>query len=328
MSQKETKEIINNLYERSKKLFEHLNQPSLFEEPLKDSIIIANLGKDLDKEANIIKSLDTLDKADLLDYSMKPNGNLDTSKLKDSISNTYLESSENGSTDQKGGYITSGGVIRIGITKYKALVLKYGKIIFLNNGYMNESLVMNNDILNLETKIPIFKPINSKDIMYDTFNNYHQLGSDKDDNNYLVNINQTNTHKINLDESNFSSFVDSKIYIFLHKKVKTKNTNAPKKEKDISSAQSTQIIENKDTIIGYSSLEMSKIFLGDDFKFKGKINLLEKKKSDNKKSENNAKKKKVRVKIKKLKTKKKKKKKKNLMKKEKELSEILKLPLI
>ena len=139
MSQKETKEIINNLYERSKKLFEHLNQPSLFEEPLKDSIIIANLGKDLDKEANIIKSLDTLDKADLLDYSMKPNGNLDTSKLKDSISNTYLESSENGSTDQKGGYITSGGVIRIGITKYKALVLKYGKIIFLNNGYMNES---------------------------------------------------------------------------------------------------------------------------------------------------------------------------------------------
>ena len=96
MSQKETKEIINNLYERSKKLFEHLNQPSLFEEPLKDSIIIANLGKDLDKEANIIKSLDTLDKADLLDYSMKPNGNLDNSKLKDSISNTYLESSENG----------------------------------------------------------------------------------------------------------------------------------------------------------------------------------------------------------------------------------------
>ena len=231
MSQKETKEIINNLYERSKKLFEHLNQPSLFEEPLKDSIIIANLGKDLDKEANIIKSLDTLDKADLLDYSMKPNGNLDTSKLKDSISNTYLESSENGSTDQKGGYITSGGVIRIGITKYKALVLKYGKIIFLNNGYMNESLVMNNDILNLETKIPIFKPINSKDIMYDTFNNYHQLGSDKDDNNYLVNINQTNTHKINLDESNFTSFVDSKIYIFLHKKVKTKNIMLLKKKK-------------------------------------------------------------------------------------------------
>ena len=284
MSQKETKEIINNLYERSKKLFEHLNQPSLFEEPLKDSIIIANLGKDLDKEANIIKSLDTLDKADLLDYSMKPNGNLDNSKLKDSISNTYLESSENGSTDQKGGYITSGGVIRIGITKYKALVLKYGKIIFLNNGYMNESYVMNNDILNLETKIPIFKPINSKDIMYDTFNNYHQLGSDKDDNNYLVNINQSNTHKINLDESNFTSFVDSKIYIFLHKKVKTKN-NAPKKEKDISSAQSTQIIENKDTIIGYSTLEMNKIFLSDDYKFKGKINLLEKRKTDNKKGE-------------------------------------------
>ena len=36
---------------------------------------------------------------------------------------------------------------------------------------------------------------------------------------------------------------------------------------------------------------MSKIFLGDDFKFKGKINLLEKKKTDNKKSENNARKK-------------------------------------
>ena len=32
---------------------------------------------------------------DLLDYSLKANDNLDNSKLKESISNTYLESSEN-----------------------------------------------------------------------------------------------------------------------------------------------------------------------------------------------------------------------------------------
>ena len=61
------KEAFENLYERGKKLFERLNQPSLFEENLKDSIIIANLGND--KDINNLKSYDTLDKAELLDYS-------------------------------------------------------------------------------------------------------------------------------------------------------------------------------------------------------------------------------------------------------------------
>ena len=98
-----------------------MNQPSLFEEPLKDSIIVANISKDIEKENNNIKSLDTLDKAELLDYSIKPNGNLDNSRLKDSISNTYLESSENGSV-QKGGFITSEGkMVRLAITKYPYL---------------------------------------------------------------------------------------------------------------------------------------------------------------------------------------------------------------
>jgi hypothetical protein len=122
--------------------------------------------------------------------------------------------------------------------------------------------------------------------MYETLRNYHLQGSDKDDNNYLVNINQTNTQKINLDESNFADFVASKIYIFLHKKIKNdfkkKNTGA---KKDISSAQSTQIIEEKDEIIGYSALEMKKIFLSDDFKFKGKVDLIQKKKGESKSQE-------------------------------------------
>ena len=275
------KEVIEDLYQRSKKLFERLNHPSLFEEDLKDSVIIANLGNEQDKENNNIKSLDILDKAELLNYSIKPNGNLDNSKLKESISNTLLESSENGSNDQKGGYVTSEGVIRFAITKYNAIVLKYGRIFFINNGYMNESFVMNNDVIYLESKIPKFKVRYLKEIMHETLRNYHLQGSDKDDNNYLVNINQTNTQKINLDESNFSDFVASKIFIFLHKKTKDdfkkKNTG---NKKDISSAQSTQIIEEKDEIIGYSALEMKKIFLGEDFKFKGKVDLIQKKKVD------------------------------------------------
>ena len=67
------------------------NNPSLFEVPLKDSVIIANLGKD--KYITNLKSLDCLDKDNLSDYSIKSNGNLDNSKLKDFISNTYIESS-------------------------------------------------------------------------------------------------------------------------------------------------------------------------------------------------------------------------------------------
>ena len=39
---------------RSKKLFERLNHPSLFEEELKDSVIIANLGNEQDKDNNNI----------------------------------------------------------------------------------------------------------------------------------------------------------------------------------------------------------------------------------------------------------------------------------
>ena len=117
------KEVIEDLYQRSKKLFERLNHPSLFEEELKDSVIIANLGNEQDKDNNNIKSLDILDKAELLNYSIKPNGNLDNSKLKESISNTLLESSENGSNEQKGGYFTSEGVIRFAITKYNSMVL-------------------------------------------------------------------------------------------------------------------------------------------------------------------------------------------------------------
>ena len=281
------KEAFDNLYKRSQKLFERLNNPSLFEEPLKDSIIIANLGKDLDKEKdnNIIKSYDTLEKAELLDYSLKPNGNLETSKLKESISNTLNESSENGSSNQKGGFITNEGkVVRVAITKYKSLVLKFGKINFINNGFMNEAFVMNNDILFLESKIPAFKASISGDIMYDTLRNYHQQGSDKDDKNNLVNINQTNTHKINLDENNFASIASSKIFIFLHKitqesMTKKKNEN---NKKDLDNSQCTDIIQKKDTILGYCSLEMNKIFLSDDFRFSGKINLFEKDKKDKK----------------------------------------------
>ena len=290
MSKKEAI-AIENLYNRSKKLFERLNQPSLFEEPLKDSIIVANISKDIEKENNNIKSLDTLDKAELLDYSIKPNGNLDNSRLKDSISNTYLESSENGSV-QKGGFITSEGkMVRLAITKYKALVLKYGKIIFINNGFMNESFVQNNDILYLESKIPVFKANNFGEILHDTLRNYHQQGSDKEDKNNLININQTNTHKINLDESNFAAIADSKIYIFLHK-VTQENFRQKKdgKKKDISSAQSTEIIQNHDTILGYSSLEMNKIFLSDDFKFQGNINLVQKDLSNKKREKSSGKK--------------------------------------
>ena len=234
------KEIIEDLYKRSKRLFERLNHPSLFEKESKDSVILANLGNKVDKENNNIKSLDILDKAELLNYSIKPNGNLDNPKLKDSISNTLLESSEDGSTDQNGGFVTSEGVIRPAITKYNVFVLKFGRINFINKGYMNESFIMNNDLIYLESKIPKFEVSNLKKLMYETLKNYHLQGSDEDDNNYLVNINQTYTQKINLNESNLVDFVTSKIFIFLHKKtknyIKKKNTVS---KKNISSAQST-----------------------------------------------------------------------------------------
>ena len=267
-------EILDALYARSKALQDRLNKASLFEEPLTDSVIIANLNleKEKDKENNNIKSYDTIEKAELLDYSIRPNGNLDTAKMKESLSNSLMESSENGSSIQKGGgYITSGGgVIRVSITKYKALVLKYGKITFFNNGYMNNAIVMNNDIINLESKIPIFKSNINGDMIYDTLNIYHLQGSDKEDKTNIVNINQSNTHKINLDEKNIVDIAQNKILIFLHK------VSQEKKSKDISNAQSTQIVQNKDTILGYCALEMQKIFLSDDFRFYGKIDLIEK----------------------------------------------------
>jgi hypothetical protein len=273
------REAFENLYERGKKLFERLNQPSLFEDnPLKDSVIIANLGKG--KDINNLKSYDTLDKADLLDYSLKANGSLDSSKLKESISNTYLESSGNNS--KREGILNSDGkFIKVDISQYNSLVLKYGKIYF-NNGFMNSSYVNINDILYLESKIPIFKAKNSGEIIYDTLKNYHQLGSDKEDSVNIVNINQTNTHKINLDESNFAAIVGSKIFIFLHKFVPNKGNFRKKpngNKKDISSAQSTEVIQNQDIIIGYSSVEMNKLFLSEDFKFSIKTNLVEKKKT-------------------------------------------------
>ena len=281
------KEEFELLYQRGKKLFERLNRPSQFEEPLKDSIIIANIGKDKD---NInLKSYETLDKAELLDYSLKANGYLDNSKLKDSISNTYLESSDNGNNSRREGFLNSEGkYVKVDITQYKSLILKYGKIIF-NNGYMNSSYVNNNDILYLESKIPTFKAKNSGEIIYDTLKNYHQQGSDKEDRNNIVNINQSNSHKINLDESNFAAIAGSKIFVFLHKVVQgnfRKKQNGSKK--DISSAQSTEVIQNSDIIIGYSTLEMNKIFLSEDFKYSNKINVVEKKKIiKNKKNEKN-----------------------------------------
>ena len=54
--------------------------------------------------------------------------------------------------------ITSEGkMVRIDITKYKSIVLKYGKISFIKDGFMNNAFVSNNDIIFLETKIPLFK---------------------------------------------------------------------------------------------------------------------------------------------------------------------------
>ena len=287
-------ELFENLYNRTRKICDMLKQPSPFPEEGKDSIIIANIGKDdeKDKENNInIKSYDTLDKADLIDYSLKPNGILETSKLKDSISNSYFESSENGSTAKKEGFITSEGkMVRIDITKYKSIVLKYGKISFIKDGFMNNAFVSNNDIIFLETKIPLFKAKDSNNMIYDTLRNYHQIGSDKEDTNYLININQRNSHKINLDEKNISTFVDSKIYIFLHKSIPISNSNNKKNnsaKKKVTNAPVTEADDNPSIIIGYTSLEMKHIFLSEDFKFIGKINLMEKM-NPNKKNEKNS----------------------------------------
>ena len=278
-------EEFDKLYERGKKLFEKLNNPSLFEVPLKDSVIIANLGKD--KDITNLKSIDSIDKENLLDYSIKSNGNLDNSKLKDSISNTYIESSENINNSRREGILNSDGkFLKVDISQYNSLILKYGKIIF-NNTYMNNSFVNNNDILYLESKIPIFKAKNSNEIIYDTLKNYHQQGSDKEDRNNIVNINQSNTHKINL-ESNFSAIASSQIFIFLHKIIQENFRKRQNKPKNISSAQSTEVIQNQDIIIGYSSLEMNKVFLSEDFKFSSKIKVVEKKKFvQNKKNEKN-----------------------------------------
>ena len=280
---KNNNEAFKNLYERGKKLFERLNHPSLFEEPLKDSVIIANIGND--KENNNLKSYETLDKEGLLDYSIKPNGSLDNSKLKESISNTYIESSENGNNSRREGLLNSEGkYIKVDISQYNSLILKFGKIYF-NSGFMNTSFVNMNDILYLESKIPKFKAKNTGEIIYDTLKNYHQQGSDKEDRNSIVNINQSNTHKINLDESNFAAIAGSNIYIFIHKIIQDnfkKKANGSKK--DISSAQKTEVIKNYDNIIGYSIFEMNKLFLSEDFKYSGRINILERQK--NTKNEN------------------------------------------
>ena len=91
--------------------------------------------------------------------------------------------------------------------------------------------------------------------MYDTLKNYHQQGSDKEDRNNIVNINQSNTHKINLDENNFAAIAGSKIFIFLHKIIQGNFRKKPNgNKKDMSSAQSTEVIQNSDIIIGYSTL--------------------------------------------------------------------------
>ena len=276
MSRAKQNEAFENLYDRSKKFLDRLNKVTTYQEPLRDSVITADPPKD--SNITVIKSYDTLDKAELLEYSLnKENGSLNNSNLKESISNAE-DCRFEGIMNSEGKYI------KVDMSQYKSLLLKYGKIIFKNT-YMNNSFVNNNDILYLESKIPIFKANSSGEVIYDTLKNYHQQGSDKEDRDNIVNINQSNSHKINLDENNFAAITGSKIFIFLHKIIqgnfRKKNNGA---KKNISSAESTQVIQNSDIIIGYSTLEMNKIFLSEDFKFSGKINVIEKKKVIQKKN--------------------------------------------
>ena len=76
----------------------------------------------------------------------------------------------------------------------------------------------------------------------------------------------------------------------MHKSIPISNSNNKKNnsaKKKVTNAPVTEADDNPSIIIGYTSLEMKHIFLSEDFKFIGKINLMEKM-NPNKKNEKNS----------------------------------------
>ena len=253
----DNKSKIEAIYSRGLKLKNVLNKASKVPEEMNDSYLILDVKKE--------NSYNSKEKAILAEYSI--NGGND----KDSISNSYIDNSN----------VVKGP---LDLKMYNTLQIKIDSLNFIKDIYGIESpLLEEKDILYIEGRIPANK--NQEDnILYDNFKFY--VNKDKKSEEIKLKkdiypIKQLSIHQLNMNEELFSILSKANIVFFVHKialKKKLENTNGAKKKK---------VSNTEDIILGYGSLNFSKIFFGEEFKFKGEIDIISEIKEKEKKQNGN-----------------------------------------
>ena len=260
---KNNQKKITDLYERASKLKDLLNQMTNYSEPIQNELIIAEIPKEK-KEL-----IDSMDKMDLLEYSLN-GSNLIPSKsknLKDSISISNLDySTDNNNNDS------------LDIKKFNNLNINFNNLIIFKDIFnLGPQIINKDDIIYLETKIPMLKGINGE-TLYDTFKIYSKVNGEKDEKeNQIVKINQNSIHKLDL-ENNFSTLTSAKIFVFIHKIVSPNNNNNINNKNNINNINGGPQKKNKstDTIIGYCNIDLNNIFLAKEFKLKIDLDVIAK----------------------------------------------------
>ena len=232
-------EVLESLYDRSKKLMTRLNLALQYEEPLRDSVVIADVPR-----AETEKSYDTVEKAQLMEYSLNGNGSI--IKNNDSISNSLLDSQING----KDFDIKEGKNKHLSDSDYDTLYIKFGKIMFKTDEKSpGKNAFNNNDIFYLESKIPVFKKPFKNQTVFDSQKKPHQFGSDEEDSENQLNFNVVNLHKIDLSQENIEVLENEKIEFFL-----TRSGVRPKKNGRNKDEKSTVKDERNEVPVGKAVL--------------------------------------------------------------------------
>ena len=253
---KNNQKKISDLYERASKLKDLLNQMTNYSEPIQNELIIAEIPKEK-KEL-----IDSMDKMDLLEYSLN-GSNLIPAKsknMKDSISISNLDySTDNNNNDS------------LDIKKFNNLNINFKNLVIFKDIFnLGPQIINKDDIIYLETKIPMLKGTNGE-TLYDTFKIYSRVSGEKDEkDNQIVNINQNSIHKLDL-ENNFSTLTSAKIFVFIHKIVSPNNNN-----KNINNGGPQKKNKSTDTIIGYCNIDLNNIFLAKEFKLKVDLDVIAK----------------------------------------------------
>ena len=264
---KNNQKKINDLYDRASKLKDLLNQMTNYSEPIQNELIIAEIPKEK-KEL-----LDSMDKMDLLEYSLNGSNLIPSkSKNKDSISISNLDySTDNNNNDS------------LDIKKFNNLNINFTNLtIFKDIFNLGPQILNKDDIIYLETKIPMLKGTNGE-TLYDTFKIYSKVKGEKDEkDNQIVKINQNSIHKLDL-ENNFSTLTSAKIFVFIHKIVSNNNNNV----NNVNNGGIQKKNKSVDTIIGYCNIDLNNIFLAKEFKLKVDLDVIAKELVQKKKNNNN-----------------------------------------